>query len=443
MRFRFSRIPSGVRRHWSSALFAVTASVSTPLFALGAQGTTASDPIPALHEQLLVRARIANPALMAARARLDAARAGQRAAGAAPVTTLDADLTDGPGGDIAAGNLTLAASRPIGLGARRTAARAIAASEVVIAARELEAHERALSLVLTRELAAAVGATRVMQRLTASDAWLADAEAALSVRVATGEARYLDVLRVRTERLQLAAERADAMADRRVALAVLSAQFGAPLGNEWSATALAARVDSAAAVEDVGAWLLLLGERPPTDSLLEWADAVRAADALRQRAIGEREALLATQRAQLIGAAGVQRIGPANGGPAMGLVLGLSTTLPFTGRQGLAAAREAATADVGAASVAREAARSDARATLEAAVARDDAARERVALFSGVLVSAAESERESALTQYRNGALSLLELLDFERALLRVEVERARAIAAAAASRAALFGLEP
>ena len=48
----------------------------------------------------------------------------------------------------------------------------------------------------------------------------------------------------------------------------------------------------------------------------------------------------------------------------------------------------------------------------------------------------------TTLAHYRNGELTLLELLDFERALLRVEIERARAISAAAAARAALFGLD-
>ena len=49
-------------------------------------------------------------------------------------------------------------------------------------------------------------------------------------------------------------------------------------------------------------------------------------------------------------------------------------------------------------------------------------------------------ERESALAAYRTGSLSLLELIDFERALSRAEIERIRALIDAADALADLFG---
>ena len=51
-------------------------------------------------------------------------------------------------------------------------------------------------------------------------------------------------------------------------------------------------------------------------------------------------------------------------------------------------------------------------------------------------------ERESALAAYRTGSLSLLELLDFERALSRAEIERIRALVDAADAWADLLGAD-
>jgi outer membrane protein TolC len=73
-------------------------------------------------------------------------------------------------------------------------------------------------------------------------------------------------------------------------------------------------------------------------------------------------------------------------------------------------------------------------------VVRYEAARARITALDGALLVAAEQERETALAHYRAGTLTLLELLDFERALLRVELERADAIRDAASVRAALLG---
>ena len=58
---------------------------------------------------------------------------------------------------------------------------------------------------------------------------------------------------------------------------------------------------------------------------------------------------------------------------------------------------------------------------------RYEAARERLAGYDATLLRAAGEERESALAAYRTGDLSLLELVDFERALSRAEIDRLRA----------------
>lgn len=390
------------------------------------------------HAQILTEARTLSPALRSTRAKLAAARATARAAGLGPVTSLGADLSDGLDGNVVTGNLTVTASREMFGGERRLAARELANVEVAAALRELEAHERALSLEVVRDLAAAVSATRILRRLEAGDSWLEATESALQSRLATGDARYLDVLRVRTERLQLAADRADAVADRRAGIAALAAR----VEDGAAASAITSLVDSAARDDAVEHWLALIGERPPTDSLLMWSDALRQARADQERAAAQRKLQQAELRRQWNGVAGVQRIGPDNGGPSMGIVLGMSTTLPFTARRGFTALQEAADAGLMSASVEREAAERQAAAALDAGIARDEAAQERLRLLSAALGSVTQIERDAALTHYRNGEISFLELLDFERALLRVEVERARALAAAATARAALFGLE-
>jgi outer membrane protein TolC len=238
--------------------------------------------------------------------------------------------------------------------------------------------------------------------------------------------------------LQLAADRADAVAERRAAIAALAQRVGPDVTSD----SLAALVDVTAREHRFEDWLTLIGHRPPADSLLGWSDALRAARADQQRAAAQQRLVTAEQRSQWNGVAGVQRIGPDNGGPSMGIVLGLSSTLPFTARRGLLASRAAADSLAFAADANALAANVQANATLQAAFAHDDAAQERVRILHGALSGATAGERDAALAHYRNGEITLLELLDFERALLRVEVERARAISAAAAARAALFGLD-
>lgn len=426
--------PRRAIRLWPMASAAVVLAFSVSV--LGAQA--APSELLGAHRQLLSTASNADAALRIARARLAAAKAASAAAAPTPVTTLGAEFADGLGGNIATGNLTVTASREIHSGARRAAARDVAAVDVATAMSEVAAHERALSLEITRDLAAAVGATRILARIDAGDVWLADAESALTTRFSNGDARYLDVLRVRTERLQLAADRADAVADRRAAIAALRTR----VGDAMTATTLAALVDRAAADAEPESWRALLGSRPANDSLLGWSDALRAARADEARSEAQRRLLVAEQRRQWNGVAGVQRIGPDNGGNSLGIVLGLSTTLPFTARRGFAALQQSADTNVMAAAVTSAAVQQHVASQLDAALARDEAAQERLRLFNGALGGATSGERDAALAHYRNGEITLLELLDFERALLRVEVERARAITAAAAARAALFGLD-
>jgi outer membrane protein TolC len=60
--------------------------------------------------------------------------------------------------------------------------------------------------------------------------------------------------------------------------------------------------------------------------------------------------------------------------------------------------------------------------------------------MDAALLRGAREERESALAAYRTGSVSLLELLDFERALARAEIERVHALLEAVDAWADLMG---
>jgi cobalt-zinc-cadmium efflux system outer membrane protein len=84
-----------------------------------------------------------------------------------------------------------------------------------------------------------------------------------------------------------------------------------------------------------------------------------------------------------------------------------------------------------------------ARAELGAARDRYEAARRRLAVFESALLRGAADEREAALAAFRSGELSLLELIDFERALSRAEIIRLQTLIEAADAFAALQGVSP
>jgi len=386
--------------------------------------------------QLVDAARTGNPRLRAARAALDGATARRRAAGLLPPVSLQVGISDAPRNDIAAGNAQMQIAREVFLGARRAAARRLADVEVAAAERLLAAQLTILRADVLRALAHFAGAQRMLRGLASSDQLLGDVEAALQARFAVGEARYLDVLRARTERLQLHAEQLAARADAGAAFA----QLDVLLGHAVDSATLSQMADATAGDQMVPSWSQLLRDVPNADSLVWLQPAVQRADADVRRAEAAVVLVAAGQRPQVTAYGGVQRIGSANGGLAGGIVAGLSTSLPFTARASNSAGRAAASADVSAAQAASVAAVADARARMRALAARFAAAREQLALYDGALLVAAGNERETALAQYRTGSLPLIELLDFERALLRVRLAHAQAVTGAADAMAALFG---
>lgn len=390
--------------------------------------------------RLTMAARASDPTLRAARARELAAERRMAGTGFAPPLVAVLGVSDGPGGDLARGNASLEVGRELFRGSRLAAARAVAAGELEIESRERRVAETVVEVRVTDLLLHGAAASRAVARLRQSERLLADAEEALTVRLAAGSGRYADVLRVRTERLTVGFSIRDENANLATARAQLSAMTPGGLAGDSLDVWIGA---TAASLTGDSAWRPTLIALPPMDSLMALAEAVRDAAAARMRAVSRRAEGVAARRAALSGAVGIQRIGEANGGPSTGVIVGISSTLPFTARRASGLAAQAEDAEIVAAEAGLSAAAGRTRPALDALRARLAVAISRLDAIDGVVLVAAESEREAALAEFRAGSLSLLELLDFERALLRVELERSDALREAAGLRASLFGITP
>lgn len=388
-----------------------------------------------------------SPELAARRAQLDAVRARARAAGLAQPLSLSAGVSEAPNASLDQGNVRLEVGRELFAGPRLRAERGVADAAIRAAQAALDAAERRVRLTTWREAIRAAGTRIIAARLSAEDALLAGGEDGVRSRFSVGQARYVDVLRVRTERLRVQTERAEAVAESRAAVAALRGLVGRGVtpGLERPAddARLTALLDTLATAEFADAWRAIL---PPDgrsdvrmlDSVIAAAGDVQLADAEVVRARAEGALAAASRRPQVSALAGLQRIGQSNSGAAFGPSLGVTVSLPFTARR---ANRLGAAADSGhlvATELARAATLAAVRARIEAAAERFAAARERLSVFDAALLRGARDEREGALASYRSGGLSLLELVDFERALARAEIDRIRALVDAATAWAEL-----
>lgn len=389
----------------------------------------------AVTERALISAALeASPELDALRAEVDAARARASAAGFPGPFVLTGEVEDVPDGyDLGAAAVRIEIGREFLTGDRSAAAKSLAATDAQSAELALIAAERRLTAAVIRELARATAAVTVARRLAAEDSLLVSAEASLRNRFAVGDARYIDVLRLRTERLRVQNDRASAVANASVAREALLGLAG-PAGTTTVGPLLESTMASLpTAVPDEP-----LPAAPAVDSLLAIAGEVLLARNAVRRAEATRAVVVAERRPRLAGSIGAQRTMEA-GESSFGPVIGASITLPFTARRANIAATAAAESEVRAAEAALQATRSRVRAELSGALARYEAARERLAVYDAALLRGARQERETALAAYRTGDMSLIELLDFERALSRAEIEHVRARADAAEAYATLI----
>jgi cobalt-zinc-cadmium efflux system outer membrane protein len=266
-----------------------------------------------------------------------------------------------------------------------------------------------------------VAASHTARRLVAEDSLLSSAQESLQTRFAVGGAPYVDVLRLRTERLRVQTDRAKAVAEARAERESLSG-----LAGTTGTAEIDALVDSVLAMPDPVGAADAIPAPPSLDSLLALSGSIQVAEAAMERATARRARALADQRPRLSAAIGAQRR-VEGGQSSFGPVLSGSITLPFTAGRANRAGAEASEREVDASRADLKATEAAVRAELAAALARYEAARERVATFDATLLEGARQEREAALAAYGSGSLSLIELLDFERALARAEIERLRA----------------
>ena len=177
---------------------------------------------------------------------------------------------------------------------------------------------------------------------------------------------------------------------------------------------------------------------PNVDSLLAASAATRTSNATVATAQAARGVVLADQRPRITAYLGGQRFLQEGQGFTFGPVFGATVSLPFTARRANEASLVAAEQGIVTARAERTATLVSLRAELAGASARYEAARERWASYSAALLRGAREEREAALASYRSGELTLLELIDFERALAQAEIDRIHAAIDAADALASL-----
>lgn len=381
----------------------------------------------------------ANPDVLARRVAVTAAQARVRATQFTSAAVLTADLEDAASGRLGDASIRVGLERELLSRRRRQAARTLAETELRAAEAAIRVTEQRAIAAALRGLTQAVAWRAVAARQASQDSLLASAEGSLRARFAVGNARYVDVLRVRTERLRVQAERAASVSDARAGALALVALLtdGSGPARGISSAAATLRIDSLLASRSPYGLRAVLPSLPDADSLLASSGILALLDAEVAQAAASRALLAAGLRPQVVAGVGMQRVSGDGGG--LGPTAGIAVTLPFTARRGNAAALSAADQVVRAAEISRRATLNAVRSTLAVQRERYEAARVRLGLFDAALLRGARDERESALAAYRAGDLSLLELLDFERALSNVEIERTRAMVDAAGALADLI----
>ncbi len=365
------------------------------------------------------------PELAARRAAVAMAEARYRAAGPVEAPAVGFEIENIPDGvNLAdAGQIRLVVEREFLTGSRRAADRALAQAAWDAAAVRLELAERSIGAVLSADLAVWLGGREVAARLAAEDTLLQDTEASLEARFAAGDARYVDVLRIRSERLRARSERADALLGSQEARRQLEGLIAA---GDSGVPALQALLERFVELPP-----RITGEAlplpPDVDSLVAALGTLRLGALEVAGARARADEVRASRSARLFGAIGVQRYGDTTDGFTVGPSLRAAVTLPFAVGGSTRALNQAAALGVVEAQQHQAAATNQLRTALLTARDRYVVALERIQVYGDALLLGAREEREAAVAAYRSGQLSLIELLDFERALSRVETGRVRA----------------
>lgn len=393
------------------------------LLAVVGQVALAQAPADSLVRTIKERVRASNPLIAARSARVDVALARRAATGLRPPASISAEIEEVPSflNVVGAGSMRVDLSRDFRTSGVRTAEQAIADKDVERARLEVEVAERGLDAAVDQLLAKAGGSAAIAARLASEDSLLRGAEEALRARFSVGDARYTDVLRLRTERLRVETEifrgGADARISRRELLRLVNA----------ADTAVVGRMVDQAITRTASAFLTgPLAPLSSVDSLIAQSATIRLARLAIEEAEAVRRRALAERRPPLTASLGLQKFTGESGGAAFGVTAGVSLPLAATNRRFNDARLALADREL---SLARaEQTLATVRVTSAIAVAADryEVARAQLAAFDAALLRGAREEREAALAAYRTGSMPLIELIDFERALAQAEVTRLR-----------------
>ncbi len=367
---------------------------------------TPSTPPPLTLAAVLERVRRESPRLAAARALVEGAEAGARAAGRIADPTLDLLSENWRGGDFDARtelDLTAAWVQPLEIWGTRSGRRAVAAGDADEARAGLALTAREVELEAVRLFLATLDGQEMTRALEAQADRLRVIVARLERQVAEGYAAEARLAKFTSERARV---ELDLLRTRQAAAhdaALLAAILRAPL----PASGLARPPLPAPPEGDAARLAREAAARQP---------AVQAAAARLQRARGSAALERARARGDVEATAGYKRTAGLDTA-----VFGLAFTLPVFERN--AAGRARADAEARALELEWEDATARATARLEAFFDAARGLRERAATIERDLITPAELAHRAALSAFNEGRVDALELVDAERVF--IEARRA------------------
>lgn len=385
--------------------------------------TPREGPLPAslTLQQALEEAEARSPAILAARARVEAAEARIRQAGFRSNPELSVEVENFLGTGELSGlrgtETTVAVNQRLDLGGRRRTRVATARADLLAEQLRLGIARADLAQSIREQFARAITARERLRIATENEAIARELARVASILVQEGRDPPLRGLRARSAAAQAAAELEAARAEERASRGTLAALFGVT-----------------EPPESVAGSLLDIQPRTinPEQSL-----EVRLAEAERLRAEAEVAREVAEGRLDPAVGLGVRHVAETGD---VALVGGVSVPLRvFDRNQGNVAAARAGVraAEANLASVA-----ASARVRAQNAIINVEAAEARVEALEGTAVPEAAEALRLAEISYREGRATLLELLDAQNAyrsaqLALVEARLAQALATAELGRAA------
>ena len=346
-------------------------------------------------QQALEEAESRSPAIMAARAAVEAAEARIRQAGFRSNPELSVEVENFAGTGTLSGfrgtETTVALSQRLDLGGRRQARVSVARAELAAQHLRLSIARADLAQGIREQFARAVAARERFQLAQESEARARELARVATILVDAGRDPPLRAMRARSAAAQALAELEGARADERASRATLASLFGVSTPLEAvSGPLLDLQPQSVDAEESL-------------DVRLAEAERLAAEAALRQE--------LAARRLDPAVGLGVRHVRESGD---FALVGGLSMPLQvFDRNQGnIAAAR----ANVAAAEARRAGALATVTVRVRNAIANVEAAEARVEALEKAAIPEASQALRLAQISYREGRATLLELLDVQTA---------------------------